>query len=143
MELKPGYNLIITTWENDLDHVQDLIIHPETLGDARFYIEVARLFRSTNNHNNPGLGNESLDMDEVTTLIKEILKKHDPDMSDNLRGLITDVIEFEDQLYDWLVDEILGFTVEYVDWEYFARVYYYHKLYYIDSIKDLTEEVGG
>ena len=50
-----GYTLNIESWENDADFCRTQSFHGLSEVDVRFLLALAQLFRSMNNHSNPGL----------------------------------------------------------------------------------------
>ena len=55
-DIPSGYTLSITSWENDADCYKTQVFHGLEADEVRFLIEVARLFKSMNNHRDPGFG---------------------------------------------------------------------------------------
>lgn len=82
--LKAGYNVVVTSWENDADNYGTQVVHVAGLADAKFLKEFALLFTSRNSHKQPrGFGNVygSLEDDEEERLLEAVneILKNNPD----------------------------------------------------------------
>jgi len=51
-----GYQVVITSWENDADHYKDQTFSGLSKEDAAFIIDLAKLFKSVNHHGDSGFG---------------------------------------------------------------------------------------
>ncbi len=74
-DLRPGYLVKITTWENDADNEKTVERDGLTEAQARFLIRAAQLFNSKNSAN-PGFGNCN--------------RKSDADLPDRLEALVAE-----------------------------------------------------
>lgn len=73
--IKPGFLLKITTWENDADAYNTVELPGLGEDEVKFFIEVAKLFYSRHSHLEKGFGNSERGMDEVGPSIDEIVAK--------------------------------------------------------------------
>lgn len=64
-KIPAGYQIQITSWENDADHYNTVIKSGLTKDTAKFLLRFAELFKSANNHRDPGFGNQCRDHDET------------------------------------------------------------------------------
>ena len=64
-KIPAGYQIQITSWENDADHYNTVIKSGLTKDTAKFLLRFAELFKSANNHQDPGFGNQCRDHDET------------------------------------------------------------------------------
>lgn len=140
-----GYQLHITTWENDADHYKTEILSGLTKPDVCFYLDLARQFRSV--HSEPaGLGNSSVSGEILIKVIRDTLTRH-PDISPIEQELWNDVeSEYaEDQYHELLTDRILGYQSyqgDYGDDGYFCRVFAsYQVYYYAQEVPDVSTDL--
>jgi len=116
-----GYQVSITTWENDADHYKKQITSGLTLEMAKAYVDIAKMFNSRN-ATNPGFGNGVLNEDEFEQIMYMLEEKHPQAYP-----------EFEEDTLDsfhyFLCDQILGQPEEYYQM-YFCRVYDQHEVHY-------------
>lgn len=139
MSIPVGFQLHITTWENDADHYNTEIISGLTENDVRFLIDVASAFKSQNNHDAPGLGNGTVAGDQLQELIREKLFSH-PNISDKLKREWSEVKDDEDYAYSILVDSLLGSPQEDYDMN-FCRVFDSAQVFYFpEEVLDVTED---
>lgn len=138
-DIPAGYQLHVTTWENDGDHYNTEIISGLTEADVRFLLDVAKQFGSRNS-TTPGLGNGSVKGEQLVALLREKLADH-PEISDDIKQVWSEGSD-EDIAYDILTDLLLGTPQEegYFDELYFCRVFDDFKVYYFpETIKDVTQ----
>ena len=90
MDIKPGFLLRITSWENDGDNYKTVSLDGLTLELVRFYVEFCKLFRSVNS--SPGLfGNKEIDRDDqLQDVVHQLALKYN----------IYDVHQFPEDM-DW------------------------------------------
>lgn len=148
MSIKKGYQLHITTWENDGDNYKTKVIDGLNKEDTQFYVELASLFTSRNNRANKGFGNGGITecgdeyhnpcMENVVQAISKVVADNP-----NASKEITDhyISEDFDEVYECLVEDLLGYTEQYYDEEYFCRVFESFKAYYFpQDVNEVTEE---
>jgi hypothetical protein len=144
MTIKSGYQLLISTWENDLDAEKTQVFDGLTVADVSFYLYIARHFYSCNDaRHKDGLGNAYNDTDVYAGILGRALSKY-PEISNDIRakciGLPDELEEDrEDMLREFFYD-VLGYPEAYND-GFFARVFESCKVYYfIDDVADLSKE---
>lgn len=146
--IKAGYQVVFTTWENDADHFKHNSIDGLSAATVRFYLELANLFRSTNNTQCKGFGNSGCtetgdkyhnsSIEDVQEAIAKVVANH-PDADPEVLSAYSD--EDFDAVHESLIDEILGYTVEYTDEEYFCRVFESADVFfYPEPVKNVTNE---
>lgn len=77
--LKAGYNVAVTSWENDSDYHNTKVIHVKTIDDCRFLKEFAMLFRSQYTGAGEFFGNGCLNERQESRLnerVKELAAKY-------------------------------------------------------------------
>jgi hypothetical protein len=123
-----GYQIRVTTWENDGDDYETNIISGLTYEDAKFYQELSNLFTSRNNPKlGGGMGNEDQDAEGLKIALEEVLENH-PKISDNLKLEIEDAKSEDDAIYAFFY-EFLNDPVQY---DYgFCRVAESFKVFYL------------
>lgn len=138
-----GYQLHLTTWENDGDNYNTEIISGLTREDTRFFIQIASRFTSVNNRYGAigGLGNDFVSGNTLIDVIAKALSDN-PNISDKIREEWT-LENLDDdealgcQAYELLISVILGSPQEY-DWcsgdSYFCRVFEDFKVFYYENI---------
>ena len=144
-----GYQLAVTTWENDGDANLTKYLYGLSEDDVRFYIDLAQRFSSCNNHKNRGLGNDGVRSEVLAELFSEVLTKHQ-NISLGLKNDLIECIEHDTEddegswCYEFLTDKLLGYPVdEFYSYEYenFCRVFSGFEVHYIPSeIIDVTEQ---
>ena len=87
-----GYQLHITTWENDGDNYKTKIISGLGEFDLKFYIDWINQFKGAR-------GNDYVEDEELSSILSEMLDKH-PYMSETLRTKWTDMLECEDLIWE-------------------------------------------
>lgn len=153
MNIPAGYQLHITSWENDGDDYKTTILSGLSEPDARFYVDLATRFSSVNNWKTPGLGNEEIDAEGLTELMIEVLHVH-PDISDTLRDAWLPATRFSSvepydfpKMYRQLCKNVLSNPVQYEG--YFCRVVETIEVYYYETpvvnvtIPFLTKATNG
>lgn len=149
-----GYQVHITTWENDADNYQTKIISGLTEWDVRFYLAMANRFKSGSNNGMKTLGNHGHDTSVLIEEVKELLKSHTW-ISFSVRKIWehavgnTEIhcedcddcpIDCDQNIAGILGDILLGYTCDYEDEKNFCRVFDYARVYFIPSaIIDVTE----
>lgn len=155
MNIPAGYQLHITTWENDADNYTTQIMSGLTKADVNFYLEIARKFVSTNvgqydqdvwTKNGEGWGNRGHTAEELGKLLHEMAAKY-PDISESIKAKLHDYLhenpEFED-INQWF-DDLLGVCSEaYYDIENFTKVFDSAKVFSIPvECSDVSGEFKG
>lgn len=149
MRIPNGYQLHVTSWENDGDFYETTIrsgIKSEE--DVRFLLALVQAFTSVNERT-PGLGNEYIDDDSLINLITSLLQEH-PGITASLRSSFTAWQEgsplldgeIADRYYE-IVCGLLGEPKEadYCDEGRFCRVFDSSEVYYLpDDIEDVTNQ---
>lgn len=138
--MKPGFQLHVTSWENDGDNYKTQIISGLNEIDTQFLIFMAKPFgRFHDRSKNPyGLtGNAENDIELIKALYIDALN-HFPDVSDKYKFDIDDE-DIEEILRD-LLETLLSSAGEYYDYE-FSRVCERIKVYFVPGeIEDVTEK---
>lgn len=141
MDIPVGYQLHITTWENDLDLRATKIISGLTEENVRFYLEIAQSFRSRNASPN-GLGNGSVSSNRLILLIETALDNH-PNITPLCREKWVEVLDQPDWLYEQLTEEILGTPCDFYseNYENFCRVFEKAEVFYYPAdVVDVTQK---
>lgn len=104
-----GYQLHVTSWENDADDYGTEIISGLTEADVRFLLSIAKQFTSRHGSGG-GLGNQGNSSSVLVKLIEQALTDH-PDISDDLRSVwilegVPDLDDAELELDDDELDEL-------------------------------------
>lgn len=123
LEIPTGYQLQVTTWENDADDYKTQKISGLSFNEVLFYVEFASRFVSVNAEVY-GLGNSDQDDDTLKEVLDEVMKNHflGIDLEKRLESPNFDIREF--------VLGILGTPVSY-DYD-FCRVFDGYKVLYFD-----------
>lgn len=123
LEIPTGYQLHITTWENDADDYKTQIISGLSFNEVLFYVDFASKFASVN-ADVPGLGNSYHDDETLKEVLQPILEEHilGATLETRLYGKDLDIREF--------VEGVLGSPVGYDD--SFCRVFSGYKVLYFD-----------
>jgi hypothetical protein len=150
--LPAGYQLHITTWENDADHYMTKVMSGLTKEDVQFYVEMAKAFKSRNNRP-AGMGNGIVAANKLVPFIDKLLAKH-TGLSQKVRDYWSTEGEpgdfdmaLEDVKYDLymeiLAENVLGEPVnEYYEYG-FCRVFAEFKVYFVPAevvIEDVTSQ---
>ena len=142
-DMKPGYLLKITTWENDADNYNTVEYSGLTVDQVSFYIEIVNLFTSCNS-NDRGFGNEYVKdgTEFIDKAIDKIVTKYKesgmliPEYWDKLH--ITDY-EYGSK-YSAAIYNMIGIWNE---GEYY-RVFDSFEVFYIPGgIQNVTEQFNG
>lgn len=128
-----GYQLRTTTWENDGDSYKTQIISGLTKETVAFYIELGSLFESAS-RGTGGFGNRGCteggdayhnnDLYAVMAAIAKVVSNHpeaDAEVLDRYSVVVEDADEFS-EVHENLIEDILGWTEDYYDEQYFCRV---------------------
>ncbi len=145
-----GYQLQITSWENDGDHYTTTITNGLTKEDCKFIIDVCKLFVSASD-NTGGYGNrgctEAGDQyhyscsKDVLDSVACVLVSSDPNISVNLRDEFVNAVLGDIEILHDLMTRYLGYTTDYQDFDNFFRVFDYAKVYYFpEEVLDLSEQ---
>lgn len=123
LEIPTGYQLQVTTWENDADDYKTQKISGLSFNEVLFYVELASKFVSIN-AKVPGLGNEDHDDETLKEVLDEVMNNHFLGMTleKRLESPAFSIREF--------VESILGTPVGYED--DFCRVFDSYKVLYFD-----------
>lgn len=148
-EIPAGYQLHVTTWENDADDYKTEILSGLSEIDVRFYLSLARAFESSNGHNKVGLGNDSLDVEKFKGILQKSLKEF-PLISEDIRNRWTAALEKEEEEEDepgyffceLLADTILSCPGDMANaYENFVRVFDRYEVYYLNTpIENVTKQ---
>jgi len=147
-----GYELQVTTWENDGDNSQTRTMGGLTKEDVQFYIELAKHFDHTASTDSLGLGNDDVTPDVLVPLIDGLLVKHtnispkvrafwelDPEDKE-VAGITGDCLS--DYRFDLYIDN-LSYTILGRSRDGFCRVFDNFKVMFIPAevvITDVTAE---
>lgn len=149
--LPSGYQLHITTWENDADNYQIKIMSGLTKEDVDFYLDMARKFKSRN-QDKSCWGNQEVAADDLVPFIDGLLAKH-TGLSEKVRAywsiedelgdydMAEDDVKYEMYL-DILSENVLGQPGEYYDLG-FCRVFAEFKVLFIPAevvIEDVSSQ---
>ncbi len=141
--IQPGYQLHITSWENDADNYKTKIIQGLTKEDVQFYLHFLRHFYSQYSRHKdmigPGFGNmERRKCPEAESIAITTAFEAFPPSSPELLDSVKQSIEFwkndpEDSC-DWVL-ELLGY------WYDKYRVFDSFEVYYIPAeIQNVTDK---
>jgi hypothetical protein len=155
LNIPAGWQIQITTWENDADDYQtNSVSGLQRKEDVYFYIDLASQFKDTNY--SKGYGNKNQYASTIVFIVYETLAKN-PNISSDVRlfwesefdtittGIEEDIEEFEcegdineivgNRLYELLCDTILGYPVNdnYASQERFCRVFDKFKVFYYNE----------
>lgn len=141
-QIPAGYQLHITTWENDGDSYKTKILNGLKKEDVDFYLSIVKNFTSKNDHRRRGYGNGSINEKDLENIISNALATS-PHLSKDIRDVWDAIPENPDYKSDWNYEsltELLG-TPEQYDDLYFCRVFESFKVYYIPThINEVTSE---
>lgn len=143
--IQPGYQLHITSWENDADNYRTEIIQGLTKEDVQFYLHFLRHFYSPYSRHKdmigPGYGNMDINKCKeaesiAITAAFEAFPPSSPKLLNNVKQSIEFWKEQPEESCDW-VYETIGRWVEYNRY----RVFDSFEVYYIpEEIKNVTDE---
>lgn len=130
INIPSGFRLSVTSWENDADDYQTVVLSGLTEADVHFYLDLARAFRSTHGSGD-GLGNETVAPLALVRLVDKALAAH-PSVSLRERELWTRAMTLDcpdkksavdpeqteeflagGAVYDLLCEKVLGTPVNY------------------------------
>lgn len=140
MSVPKGYQLHIHSWENDADARMTKIISGLTKHDVKFYLDLARNFKSRNNPQGAGptYGNGEVDDETLSTIATKVLAAN-PNVSHKIRK----AFEFGGRVHgfnvrDILVSDILGHAASF---DYgFCRVFDGFEVYHFKaSARNMTK----
>jgi hypothetical protein len=147
MNISAGYQLQVTSWENDGDNYNTEIISGLTAYDVKFLIDVAKLFRTqyqvkdSKVFGGGGCGNNDWSIDEVVTAVDAVIAKHSY-VSDGIKEQWTfdKTDEHYADSYTDMISELVG-SSEYCDESNYFRVMESYQVYYYPSdIIDITDK---
>lgn len=148
--IKAGYQLHVTTWENDADNYATNICSGLSEEDTRFYIAWIKQFKSRNGWREKGLGNGSNTEQNIIDSFKtalEVCKPTSPEMveivDEYLKAIESDFDTAASNIYDWLCDEVLNRPMDeyYASELFFTRVVESYKVFYIPTdIENVTAQ---
>lgn len=146
-----GYQLHITTWENDADAFQTKIISGLSDREVRFLLSIARRFRSRNGrlHEDPDglskLGNGGVSGEKLAQIFK-ITQKEYSDVSQHFKDEWFVDLEnneyIEDHAYETLTN-LINYPVDeyYRDVGNFCRVFDSYKVYHYETpVEDVSDQ---
>lgn len=147
--IKAGYWLAITSWENDGDNYKTQNFYGLTEEDVRLYLDVATCFRSMS-RNDGGLGGGAWHYPGKEEAFKEAVVKvfddaleNNPNASEHVRELFTidKDNEYAEDHYFEVLDGILGTAGEdYYDIGLYVRVFDRYTVYYLATdVQDVTK----
>ena len=154
-----GYQLQVSTWENDLDNYHTQILSGLTKENVLFYIELANKFSRDDTKKN-GYGNSYVGTKTLIDIVKELIDKH-PNITKDLMDDWVEVYEdarknlfSEDEenfrygaawIHELLTDTILGYPSEcYCDVPNFCKVVDKIAVFYIpEDAQDVTNQFIG
>lgn len=151
MSFPKGYQLHVTTWENDGDFYQTEILSGLTEADVRFYLDLANRFKSRNQSGKSGMGNGEVTAKQLLELAQDLITKH-PGISRSIKLDWIDAIdkvENHDEELDLdcaemiytLVTNIIGYPAESIDVMNFCRVFDSFEVYYFpEDVMSVTEK---
>lgn len=116
-DIPAGFQLQVTSWENDADCYNTVTYSGLTREDCAFLIDVAKLFQSRNRVTG-GFGNQSPDEFEVDAAIDKIIAKH-PGIS----------AEYAATNFDSAIELVDGYGYE----SDYVRVYDTHQVFYYET----------
>lgn len=145
-----GYQVHITTWENDGDNYSTQILSGLTAGDVTFYIAIASKFKM---YREPEIGNSYVPAEKLAEIISDILKQSRPTLRpevvqpwvEALEKFTADEKDEEEWAADFIYEnllELLGSPSEfYCDEPNFCRMVESIKVFYIpEDCEDITDE---
>lgn len=151
-DIPAGYQIHIRSWENDADHYKTTITSGLNNNEVRFFIEIANQFNSQNEWREgktPGFGNDTMNVIDMYQVLDSAFAKHGAGLTEHLQTKIRNILDeyneeddeaFAESAYEWLTTNILGFTVDYIDYDFFVRVVDDIKVFYISGAADVTSE---
>lgn len=113
-DILAGYQLHITSYENDGDNYQTKIISSLSKADLLFYIDLANQFKGD-------LGNDDVDEAIIVSTVNDCIARHS-DMSIELATNWTELCSDPGSLYWELNNNVIGSPSEYYDYCFCRRV---------------------
>ena len=146
MTIPSGFQLHITSWENDADNYKTEVISGLTREDVKFYLHFLGHFYSqyTNSKNKIGKGFGNMEefesgVNQERVAIEsawENCPPSSPDLIEQVKDSIDGWKENPNEIYDWVYDTI-GYWFE----GQYYRVFESFKIYYIpEEINCVTNE---
>lgn len=136
--IKPGYQLHITTWENDGDNYNTIITSGLSKEDVVFLVDLANCFGRNSN-----IGNEWVRDEDLREVLEKVLTKHpsiSSDMSEEWREAMEDFEEDSYYARDLLREHVLSTPGEGYGGD-FCRIVENIKVYYFpNEVVDITHE---
>jgi len=132
-DIPAGYQIHITSWENDGDHYATQILSGLSEEDVCFYAELLPLFVS---QSRGGFSNrDNVLMESVIEAIEKVLANH-PKISNKLRKQFIDSSPTEHDVIVETMRELLGYS-EYYTFRVFSdmKVFYYQT-----PVKEVTAQ---
>lgn len=141
-KIEPGYQLSVTSWENDADYYKTIVTSGWTEEDIRFWAELAKHFYSCNaGHKEPKYGNMQIEDDVLVDLVIETLENH-PNVSEKV-DIYFKGVQNADHFCEAIQDVLLSYTSEDYHWGgdgAFMRVFSSAQVHYIPKpIEDVTK----
>jgi hypothetical protein len=148
MNIKAGYWLAITSWENDGDNYKTQNFYGLTEEDVKLYLDIVTWFRSTS-QNDGGLGGGAWHYPGRAEAYKEIVVKifddalaRNPGASEHVKELFTvdKDHEYAEDRYFEILDELLGTPGEDYDGLY-IRVFERFEVHFLETdVQDVTSQ---
>lgn len=138
-DIPAGYQLSITSWENDADNYNTITISGLTFEDVKFYLHFLSFFRSAYSYKGEGeyFGNRDIDeCPEAYYIALSSAYENFPPSSPELLKCIVEYMDNLDWCHDWASD-IIGSWNEGSSY----RVYDSFEVHYFEtSGKDVSQE---
>jgi hypothetical protein len=145
--IPPGYQLHVSTWENDGDSHATQIWSGLTQEDCAFLIELSKKFESSSLHRG-GLGNDGTTTTQLLGAFFDVFNRHHH-VSSDMRELFSDVIIAEEDdeeaaeiLYTILCERLLGYPSDEfysTNYDNFCRVVDGFEVFYFpEEVKNVT-----
>ena len=132
-----GYQLSISTWENDYDNYKTETLNGLTSEDVQFYICFLNYFKRK------GFGNETVDSEtigiEERIAITEAYNQYPPSSPELLERVQSSLADWKDnpnESHDWITD-LIGF---WNDGEYYRVIEKIDVHYVPQVIEDVTQQ---
>lgn len=142
-----GYQLHVTTWENDGDGSATKIWSGLTREDCEFLVTLVKKFESSSLHRG-GLGNDGTTTEQLLGAFFDALNQHQG-ISDDMKQLFDEVITAQEDddvaaeiLHDILCDRLLGYPMDEfyaTNYTNFCRVFDDFEVFYFpEEVKTVT-----
>lgn len=152
MNIPCGYQLHVTTWENDGDCYATKTISGLSKDEVAFYIALAKKFCSKHDQTG-GLGNDETTLQQLIDVVEEVLTEF-PNLHPKFASVWRNAIQkdkdrLEDARHTSVVHELLAETIlHYAVSEYyrydccnFCRAYDSHEVYYFpNEVAEVTQQ---